>query len=107
LPITYSQEEVDSVRLEERFVNYLVLSNANVRLANQPAQYREARVKVADMVKASKFDDITKERFASYLVMVDNCVPFGERPENLREAYNKVINVILEPSKKKDDSVIS
>ena len=107
MPITYTQEEVDNIRTEERFVAYLVLSSANVRLANQPTQYREARNKVAELVKASsKYDLLDKERFASYLVMVDNCVPFQERPESLKESYNKIIKDILEPAKKKDDSLL-
>jgi hypothetical protein len=107
MPVSYTQEEVDNIRTEERFVAYLVLSSANIRFVNMPVQYKEARNKVADIVKSSsKYDDITKERFSSYLVMVDNCVPFGERPENLKESYNKVIADVLAPSKKKDDSDI-
>ena len=107
MPITYMQEEVDNIRTEERFVAYLVLSSANIRMANMPVQYREARNKVSELVKgSSKYDLLDKERFASYLVMVDNCVPFQERPEGLKESYNKIIKDILEPAKKKDDSVI-
>jgi len=97
---TYTEEEVANVRLEERFVAYLVLSSANVKLNSQPQQYREARQKVADVVKSSaKYDLLDKERFKAYLVMVDNCVPYSERTEELTEAYQKVIKDILAPPK--------
>jgi len=102
---TYTEEEVSNVRLEERFVAYLVLSSANVKLNQQPQQYREAREKVANVVKGSpKYDLLDKERFKSYLVMVDNCVPFQERPEDLTEAYQKVIKDILAPPKEESET---
>jgi hypothetical protein len=101
---TYTEEEVASIRIEERFVAYLVLSSANIKLAQQPVQYREARNRVAEIVRESqKYDDLTKERFASYLVMVDNCTPFNERPEKLNDAYTLVMKDILAPPKKDED----
>ena len=102
---TYTEEEVSNIRLEERFIAYLVLSSANIKLAQMPQQYREARVTVGDMVsKSARYDDITRERFKSYLVMVDNCVPFQDRPKELTDAYSTVIKDILAPPAKKDDA---
>ena len=100
----YSQKEVDEkiekIRTEERFITYVVLSSAGVRLQNQPAQYREARLEVADVVeKSAKYDEITKERFANCLRMIDNCVPPGERGAPNQEAYNTVIKDILARAK--------
>ena len=103
---TYTEEEVANVRLEERFVSYLVLSSANVKTNQMPQQYREARNRVADIVKGSKkYDLLVKERFKAYLVMVDNCVPFGDRPEELTEAYQTVIKDILAPPKEEEPDV--
>lgn len=104
MPKTYTEDEVSNVRLEERFVAYLVLSSANVKLGAMPTQYREARQKVADIVKGSgKYDLLDKERFKAYLVMVDNCVPYQDRPEELTEAYQKVIKDILAPPKEEQE----
>jgi hypothetical protein len=105
----YTQKEVDekieTVRTEERFIAYIVLSSANVRLQNQPAQYREARLAVADIVeKSGKYDEITKERFANYIRMVDNCVPTSERGAANQSAYSVVIKDILtQPKEEKED----
>jgi len=96
----YTQKEVDSIKTEERFIAYLVLSSADVRLQRQPDQYREARREVEEIVKrSSKYDDETKESFALFLVMVDNCVPHQDRPKKFYDVYNKVIADILAPPK--------
>jgi tRNA A-37 threonylcarbamoyl transferase component Bud32 len=105
----YTQKEVDEkvekVRTEERFISFIVLSSAGVKLPNQPVQYREARLAVADIVeKSGKYDEITKERFGNYIRMVDNCVPFNERGKANQDAYNAVIKDILaQPTDTKDD----
>ena len=103
----YTQKEVDEkvekVRTEERFIAYVVLSSAGVRLQNQPPQYREARLEVSDVVeKSAKYDELVKERFGNYLRMIDNCVPPGERWAPNQEAYNTVIKDIL--ARAKEDS---
>jgi hypothetical protein len=89
-------EKIEKVRIEERFIAYVVLSSAGVKVGQQPIQYRQARVEVAEIVdKSAKYDDITKERFANYLIMIDNCVPPHERKAANAEAYNTVIKDIL------------
>jgi len=98
---TYTQEEVEHIKTEERFIAYLVLSSARVPLQNQPKQYRDARQYVIDTLNmSSKYDDITKERFGAMLVMIDNCVPVNERPVAYLDAYNSVIKDILAPADK-------
>ena len=104
----YTQKDVDEkiekVRTEERFITYVVLSSAGVRLQQQPAQYREARLAVADLVeKSGKYDEIVKERFANYLTMVDNCVPIQERKAANQQAYNTVMQDILAQAKESKD----
>lgn len=97
---TYTQKEVDSIKTEERFITYLVLSSAGVKLAQMPKQYRDARFSVADIVdKSKKYDDDVKEKFYVFLTFVDNCVPPQERPQKYFDAYNTVIADILAPPK--------
>ena len=95
---TYTQEEVDDIRTEERFIANRVLISAGITTARQPAQYREARVSVG-MIVATSFaiPDDEKEQFKLFLVMTDNCVPVQDIPIKLIENYNKIINIILAP----------
>ena len=98
---TYTEVEVDSIRTEERFITYLVLSSVGMKLRDQPVQYREARANVEAIVnKSPNYDDTTKEKFGYALVMLDNCIPAQERPKAIFEVYNTVIKDILAPSKK-------
>lgn len=93
---TYTQAEVDNIRTEERFISYLVLSSAGVKLQQQPAQYREARFRVADIVaKSDKYDDGIKEKFGIVLLLMDNCTPTQDQPKTYLDAYNTVIRDII------------
>ena len=96
----YTQNEVDLIKTEERFITYLVLSSADIKLIHMPKQYRDARKYVEEIVmKSSKYTDDVKEMFKLYLVMVDNCVPVQDRPAKYVESYNAVITDILAPKK--------
>jgi hypothetical protein len=95
---TYTQEEVDDIRTEERFIANRVLLSANIPTSRQPAQYREARLSVGKIVEnSSVIPQDEKEKFKVFLVMTDNCVPIQEIPPDHIENYNKIINIILAP----------
>lgn len=101
---TYTEREVELIKTEERFITYLVLASADIRLKSQPAQYREARERVGHIVATSKkYDQDTKSKFALFLTLIDNCVPVQDRPLDLVESYNKVIADILAPGKTIED----
>jgi hypothetical protein len=97
---TYTQEEVDDIRTEERFIANRVLISAGITTSRQPAQYREARFFVGKLVENSTaIPDDEKEMFQLFLVMTDNCVPGQDIPTKIAENYNKIINIILAPKK--------
>jgi hypothetical protein len=97
---TYTQEEVDDIRTEERFIANRVLISAGITTARQPTQYRESRISVGKLVaNSTAIPDDEKEKFRLFLVMTDNCVPIQEIPPDHIENYNKIINIILAPKK--------